>query len=94
MPVPIILATAVDMKAPKTFKTAAKSTAAKGDKTLVETTVAMAFALSCHPLEKSKSRAKMMTNNNDVSNPNIFFVCPRTGSGKVFGYWLCGFREA
>ncbi len=61
MPAPTILATAVDMKAPATFNKPASRTAATGLKTRVETTVAMALALSCQPFEKSNSRASTTT---------------------------------
>src|SRR3989442_1496842 len=57
----IILATAVDMKAPAIFKTAASSTARPGVRTWVETTVAIALALSCQPFEKSNARARITT---------------------------------
>ena len=61
IPPPIILATAVDMKAPAMFRTAARRTARPGLSTCVETTVAMALALSCQPFEKSKARASTTT---------------------------------
>src|SRR5438552_18285377 len=61
IPPPIILATAVDMKAPAIFKMAASSTARPGVRTWVETTVAIALALSCQPFEKSNARARITT---------------------------------
>ena len=64
IPPPIILATAVDIKAPAMFKTAANSTAHPGVRTWVETTVAMALALSCQPFEKSNARARTTTRTN------------------------------
>lgn len=64
MPDPTILATAVDMKAPATLRTPAAITATKGLTTLVETTVAIALALSCHPFEKSNRSASTTTTSN------------------------------
>src|SRR5712692_4519208 len=61
IPPPIILATAVDMKAPAMLSTAAIRTAHPGLRTWVETTVAMALALSCQPFEKSNVRARTTT---------------------------------
>ena len=62
-PEPIVLATAVPKtKAATKLKKAAQKTAAKGDSTRVETTVAIEFAESCMPLMKSKTSAiAMMT---------------------------------
>jgi len=48
--------------------TAATSTAVDGLTTRVDTTVAMALALSCQPLEKSKSNARITTTNNNPLN--------------------------
>jgi len=45
-PTPTVFATAVPDKAPAMFNTAAIDTAIFGDKTLVDTDVAMAFAVS------------------------------------------------
>src|SRR5687768_1273773 len=53
--------TAVDMNVPETFRMAAMSTALDGDNTRVDTTVAIALAASCQPLEKSKARASITT---------------------------------
>src|SRR5512135_3731416 len=60
MPVPTVFATAVLKKAPMMFIAAASTTACMGDMTLVETTVAMALAQSCHPFAMSKKTARMM----------------------------------
>src|SRR5512139_645057 len=60
MPLPMVLATAVVRKAPRMFMNAAMVTAAPGDRTFVETTVAMALAQSCQPLAISNSTARMM----------------------------------
>ncbi len=58
---PIVLATAVPKtKAATKLKKAAQKTAAKGDSTRVETTVAIEFAESCIPLMKSKTSATAM----------------------------------
>ncbi len=57
-PEPIVLATAVpNMNAATKLKNAAQKTAAKGDRTRVDTTVAIEFAESCIPLMKSKTSA-------------------------------------
>src|SRR5262249_19123149 len=40
------------------LKNAAQTTAARGDSTRVDTTVAMELAASCMPLRKSKTKAK------------------------------------
>src|SRR3990167_8166883 len=61
IPDPTILATAVDMNAPATLSTPAAMTATSGLTTLVETTVAMALALSCNPFEKSNKSASTTT---------------------------------
>src|SRR3954462_8935717 len=50
MPLPMVLATAVLAKAPPKFNTAERMMAFRGDRTRVDTTVAMAFAESCMPL--------------------------------------------
>src|SRR5512137_3057049 len=60
MPVPMVLATAVVRKAPRMFMKAARVTAAPGERTFVETTVAMALAQSCHPFATSNSTARTM----------------------------------
>jgi len=61
-PFPIVAATfnGNTRKATK-LKVAASKTAEKGDKTLVETTVAIEFAESWNPLMKSKIRTKVIT---------------------------------
>src|SRR6266511_339938 len=57
-PFPIVLATAVpNEKAATKLKNAAQKTAWNGDRTRVETTVAIEFAESCIPLMKSKTSA-------------------------------------
>src|SRR5260221_5788492 len=67
MPLPIVLATAV----PKTnaatkLKKAAQTTARKGVRTRVETTVAMELAASCQPFENSNARVTKTTMNRRV----------------------------
>ena len=60
-PEPIVLATAVPKtKAATKLKNAAQKTAAKGESTRVDTTVAIEFAESCIPLMKSKTSATAM----------------------------------
>jgi hypothetical protein len=57
----MVLATAVpNRKTAMKLKTAAHTTAAEGDSTRVETTVAMEFAASWNPLIKSKASATRM----------------------------------
>src|SRR6266403_2637966 len=59
MPLPMVLATAVPKtKAAMKFQKAAQSTARKGVRTRVETTVAMELAASCQPFENSKARVR------------------------------------
>src|SRR6266849_10076081 len=62
MPLPMVLATAVPKtKAAMKFQKAAQTTARKGVRTRVETTVAMELAASCQPFENSKARVRKMT---------------------------------
>ena len=49
-PFPIVVATAVPARAPTRFQTDAQATASRGVRTFVETTVAIAFAVSWNPL--------------------------------------------
>src|SRR5712692_10104184 len=61
-PLPMVLATAVPKtKAAMKFQKAAQTTARKGVRTRVETTVAMELAASCQPFENSKVRVRKMT---------------------------------
>src|SRR4030095_16144013 len=57
----MVLATAVPYIAPTRLVTAARTIASRGVSTLVETTVAMEFAVSLQPLIYSKMRATSMT---------------------------------
>ena len=50
MPLPMVLATAVVRKAPAKFRVADSRMAWRGERTRVDTTVAMALAASCMPL--------------------------------------------
>src|SRR3989454_3810877 len=60
-PFPIVLATAVpNTKTAMKLNVAAQTTAADGDRTRVETTVAMEFAASWNPLTKSNASATRM----------------------------------
>src|SRR5467141_2248768 len=62
IPLPMVLATAVPKtKAAMKFQKAAHTTARKGVRTRVETTVAMELAASCQPFENSKVRVRKMT---------------------------------
>jgi hypothetical protein len=61
IPLPIVLATAVPVKAPTKFKTAASIIAVLSGRTPVLTTVAIALAVSWNPLIKSKIRATIIT---------------------------------
>src|SRR5256885_4483423 len=57
-PLPMVLATAVpNRKTARKLNAAAHTTAAEGDSTRVDTTVAMEFAASWNPLMKSKASA-------------------------------------
>src|SRR5579862_502916 len=47
------------------FQKAAQATARNGVSTRVETTVAIEFAASCHPLENSNTNVSPMTVNNN-----------------------------
>src|SRR5918993_2568346 len=60
MPRPTVLATAVPLSAPTTFKNAAMLTACPGESTRVATDVAMALAVSWNPLTKSNVRPRAM----------------------------------
>jgi len=60
MPVPTVFATAVVKNAPAMFIIAARATAVSGERTLVDTTVAIALAASCQPFAISKSTARIM----------------------------------
>ena len=61
IPLPIVLATCVSKaKAATKLKKAAQTTATCGERTRVETTVAMEFAASWKPLMKSKTSATTM----------------------------------
>ena len=57
MPLPTVVATLVETKAPRKFMMAAMATATRGERARVETEVAMALAVSWKPLVKSKQRA-------------------------------------
>ena len=58
MPEPMVLATAIpNMNAAMKLKTAAQTTARRGESTRVETTVAMLLAASWKPFRKSKHSA-------------------------------------
>src|SRR5690242_9670611 len=63
------------MKAPAILSTPAPITATNGLITRVETTVAMALALSCHPFEKSNSSASTTTRSNIPVRSGILFQC-------------------
>src|SRR6202047_2811286 len=76
MPFPIVVATAVPkMKAAMKFQNEAQTTARKGVRTRVETTVAMELAASCQPLENSKASVRTMTTRRREK--------PVTGSGAL-----------
>ena len=66
------------MKATK-LKKAAQTTAARGDSTLVETTVATELAASCRPFRKSKVSARRMSSQmaadiwNQATSPKFRF---------------------
>src|SRR5713101_4214615 len=70
IPLPMVLATAVPRRNAATkLKKAAQITASLGDKTRVDTTVAMLLAASWKPFKKSKARATatvIVSSNNPV----------------------------
>jgi hypothetical protein len=69
---PMVLATLVERYAPAKFNVPASNTAARGERTLVETTVAIAFAASFQPLAKSNIRATTTTNTIRTSGSTIY----------------------
>src|SRR6476646_7729252 len=72
-PFPIVFATAVpNEKAATKLKKAAQKTAWNGERTRVDTTVAIEFAESCIPLMKSKTRATRM-----IARMNVMRVASR-----------------
>src|SRR6185437_10793669 len=72
-PEAIVLATAVPHNAPRRFVHAAINTACRGVRTLVETTVAMEFAVSWKPLMYSKTSATRITMKTRVMARQEFF---------------------
>src|SRR4029077_6458527 len=81
MPLPIVLATAVPSRNAATkLKKAAQITASLGDRTRVDTTVAMLLAASWKPFRKSKIRATAIVM---VSNSNPVF----NGGGSLLKLW-------
>ena len=61
IPLPMVLATCVpNAKAAMKLKNAAHTTATRGDRTRVPTTVAIEFAASWKPLMKSNASARKM----------------------------------
>ena len=67
MPVAMVAATAVPIRAPIRFITAARATAQPGASTLVATTVAMELAVSWNPLMNSNTSAARITIRTSVS---------------------------
>jgi hypothetical protein len=61
IPFAIVAATSNETKAPRKFRTAALTTAARGESALVETDVAIEFAVSWKPFVKSKKSATATT---------------------------------
>ena len=61
MPLAIVAATWSETKAPRKLRTAALSTAARGDSARVETLVAIELAVSWKPFVKSKKSATATT---------------------------------
>src|SRR5689334_9026672 len=86
IPLPIVLATAVpSRKAATKLKNAAHATASLGDRTRVDTTVAMLLAASWNPLRKSKISAVttvMISSSRFTSVP----VDSRVGCSGVLQY--------
>jgi hypothetical protein len=61
MSFPMVAATAVPERTPTRFRTAAIATAWSGDRDLVDTTVAIAFGASVHPLTNSAPSIRSRT---------------------------------
>ena len=72
---PIVVATAVPVTiAPTTLSIAAIKTARYGERTLVETTVAIAFGASVKPLANSAQRTKNKTTAKANSHFHLFHL--------------------
>src|SRR5438270_1721106 len=71
----------MNMKATK-LKKAAQATASCGDKTRVETTVAIEFAESCKPLMKSNANA-MVISPISTGSARVGSMCVSSSSGVV-----------
>src|SRR3989338_10259771 len=72
IPLPIVAATAVPEKAPAVFSRVAMITARCGERTRVETTVAMEFGASVQPLTNSAARISRITGRTDQSCSGIY----------------------
>src|SRR5436305_12748813 len=86
IPLPIVVATAVPVRAPTTLRTPAISTAVPGASTRVATEVAIALAVSWKPLMKSKTRA-MATMSRSIRSAGLGILHhdPFQGIGDVLG---------
>jgi hypothetical protein len=71
-PFPMVTATAVPEKAPTRLNNAAIRTAVRGDKTRVETTVAMELQASVQPFTKSKATDKKRIKIKNQKDSNIY----------------------
>jgi hypothetical protein len=72
MPVPMVCATwSPKNRNAMKLKNAAQTTAMWGERTRVDTTVAIELAASCRPLSKSKTRATAMRAARSMSEPVI-----------------------
>src|SRR5215216_7149560 len=89
-PLAMVSATAVKQSAPAKLSDAAIRMAARGVSTRVETTVAIALAVSWKPLMKSKLTARMMTRANSVQpsvlSSGIFDYKTSQYVGNIFGF--------
>ena len=79
IPTPMVAATAVPAKAPSTLKTTARSTAWPGDRTRVETTVAIAFGASVQPFRNSATRTSARTSRSPKYDSTIERVTRASG---------------
>src|SRR6266849_6271027 len=87
IPLPMVLATAVPRRNAATkLKKAAQITASLGDKTRVDTTVAMLLAASWNPFKKSKARATARVTIN--SSPEF------TGGHPLLEWWCRNRRRS
>jgi hypothetical protein len=72
----MVIATAVPDMVPTAFRMTAITRASEGESTLVETTVAMAFAASCQPLTNSAQRMRKRTGRRGIIASGMIIDLP------------------